>query len=86
MTPHELNMHIEEFYAAKDDAEKERALLTYIGAKLPLLKKFPTFEEAFGFKLGEDEPTAKKPKEPQPEEEMKAMVMALNAKLGGTVY
>ncbi|MGO4185212.1 hypothetical protein AB4Z17_29000 [Paenibacillus sp. TAF43_2] len=80
MTPRELNIHIEEFYSAKEEAEKSQAMFTYMGALLPLMKKFPTFEDAFGYKLEKEE------KVPQTAADMLAEVKKINAALGGTTY
>lgn len=80
MTPSELNIHIEEFYKSREEDTKERAFLVYMGAKLPLYKKFPeTFEKAFGF-------DAEAKKKEQTPEDMFAEAVRLNAALGGTVY
>jgi len=79
MTPAELNMHIEEFYRAKDEDQKFNMILTYMGAKLPLLKKFPTFEDAFGVKLEVE-------KKEQTDEEMFEQIKKWNAALGGETF
>ncbi|WEK53319.1 MAG: hypothetical protein P0Y55_12050 [Candidatus Cohnella colombiensis] len=79
MTPRELNMHIEEHYRVKDEDQKFEMMLTYLGAKLPLLKEFPTFEKAFGVKLDFE-------KIEQTDEEMLAQIEKLNAALGGDTF
>lgn len=82
MTPHELNLHIEEFYAAKSEDIKEQRYQAYMIAKLPLYKKFPqTFEKAFGY-----EEKKKDPDKPQTEQDMFNVMLAMNKALGGTVY
>ncbi|OMF35261.1 hypothetical protein BK133_11175 [Paenibacillus sp. FSL H8-0548] len=64
----------------EEAAAKERSFLAYMNAKLPLYKKFPTFEKAFGYK--EEEPQKKE----QTPDDMLAVAMKLNAAFGGTVY
>lgn len=79
MTPNELNIHIEEFYKAKEEDQKFEKMMTYLGSKLPLYKKFPTFEEAFGVKIEME-------KKEQSAEEMLEKVKRLNAALGGAIF
>lgn len=50
MTPHELNLSIEAYSFMREQSFNEKAMFTYIGAKLPLYKKFPTYDEVFGEK------------------------------------
>ena len=84
MTPHELNIHVEEFYAAKEADVKEQRYQAYMTAKLPLYKKFPpTFEEAFGYDKQE---LKEQPKKQQTESAMFAEMMKIHKALGGTVY
>lgn len=79
MTPYELNIHIEEYYRNLKEQQTFEMMMTYAGAKLPLLKKFPqTFEKAFGIKQ-------EQAKKQQTDEEMLNAIIALNAAMGGKV-
>lgn len=79
MTPHELNIHIEEYHKLETYKHRERITAAYMNAHFQRLKKLPDLDKVFG-----DKPKEKK-KEQTPAD-MLAEVIKLNAALGGTTY
>lgn len=79
MTPHELNLHIEEFQKYEKYQNKERITAAYMGAYFERVKKMPDLQ-----KLLDNEPQEKK--KGQSATDMLAEVKRLNAALGGTEF
>lgn len=75
MTPFELNVHIEEFYLAKENEMKDNITMAYMNAYWHRVKKMPNLNKL----LGQDSQAKKQ----QSDKEMLATVRALNAALGG---
>ncbi|MFD1953739.1 hypothetical protein ACFSL6_17675 [Paenibacillus thailandensis] len=76
MTPHELNMQIEEWSSRLQAEHRERITIAYLTAYWHRIRKMPTLKKVL-------EDIQLKKKRPQTPEEMLAMVRVLNAALGG---
>lgn len=79
MTPHELNMMIEEWSIGEKKNDQRLVEAAYLGAYYNRVKKFPSADKVFG--SGKEE----KPKK-QTAADMLAEVKRLNEALGGTTY
>lgn len=74
MTPHELNMHIEEYAAAQEGKQQNELALAWINAYLQRVKKMPKLKEITGKQLQKKKMT---------DEEMLEQIRALNKIFGG---
>ncbi|WP_336774206.1 hypothetical protein [Paenibacillus sp. MMO-58] len=79
MTPHELNMMIEEWVAREKKEDRRHVEGAYLSALYNRVKKFPSADKVFGTDKKEQ---AKK----QTAADMLAEVKRLNEALGGTTY
>ncbi|MCJ8008121.1 hypothetical protein ACFFF5_17790 [Lederbergia wuyishanensis] len=75
MTPHELNLNIQDFNEKQRALNEEKIVLTYLGAYWQRINKFPSLNKVLG-----KEPEKKK----MTDEEMFKQVKRLNALFGGT--
>lgn len=74
MTPHELNLYIQDFNEKQIEKSEEKLILTYLGAAWQRAKKMPNLKQILGKEL---------PKKKMTPKEMLAQVRKLNAQLGG---
>jgi hypothetical protein len=77
MTPHELNLHIQDFNEKQKIENEEKLTLTWLGAYWTYrAKKMPSLKSLLGKEI---------PKKHMTDEEMLAQVKRLNASFGGEV-
>lgn len=83
MTPHELNIHIEEYRKREVYMQKERIATAYWSVRFDRQKVLPKLEDVFKSFYKEES----KPKDEEQEAvDMLAEVKRLNAALGGTEF
>lgn len=75
MTPHELNIHIEEYIAAQEAKQKNEVSLAWLNAYYQRVKRMPDIKKVTNLK-----PAAKKQ---QTDEQMLERIIAMNKTMGG---
>lgn len=78
MTPHELNMHIEEFNQSRIASQEEKITLAYLGAYWQRVKRMPSLKKVLGKESTE--------KRQQTAADMLEEIKKINAAMGGTTY
>lgn len=81
MTPHQLNIYIQEYEERKKLESEEKLILTYLGVYWNKVKRLPSLDKI----LGKQENEKKKNEKMSPEAILEE-VKRLNEAMGGTVY
>lgn len=76
ITPHELNLYIEEYNLRKQEESEIRLVQAYLGAYWQRVKKMPSLQSVL---------KDMKPRKTQTDEQMLAQIKAINAAMGGNV-